>query len=53
MNAAVIGGVIRAVLAMSGGAGLASDSEIEQLAGAVAVLVTVAWSVYQKKSAGK
>lgn len=53
MNAAVIGGIIRAVLAMSGGAGLASDGEIEQIAGAVAVLLTIAWSVYQKKVQAK
>jgi hypothetical protein len=50
MNAAVVGGVIRAMLAMSGGAGLASDSEIEQISGAVAVLLTIAWSIYQKRA---
>ena len=49
----VIGGILRALLASLGGAALASESDIEQIVGAVSVLVTVAWSIYQKIAASR
>jgi hypothetical protein len=36
------------VLAAAGGAGLVSAGEIQQLIGAVSVLITVGWSIAQK-----
>jgi hypothetical protein len=48
MTTQLIGGIVRAVLASLGGASLASDGQIDQIVGALAVLVTVAWSVWQK-----
>lgn len=53
MTPQIIGAILRAILASIGGAGLASDNDVEQLSGAVAVLVTVAWSIYQKYEAKK
>ncbi len=53
MTMQVIGTLIRVVLATVGGANLMSESEMEQLAGALAVVVTAAWGVYQKISAAK
>ena len=51
--APVIGGIVRALLASLGGAALASDSDIDQIVGAVSVLVTVAWSIWQKYEASR
>lgn len=51
MAPAVVGGIIRAVLAFAGGAGSVSDGEIEQVAGAVLLLVSIGWSIYQKVTA--
>jgi hypothetical protein len=48
MTTQLIGGIVRAVLASLGGASLASEGQIDQIVGALAVLVTVAWSVWQK-----
>ena len=45
---ALIGGVIRAVLSAAGGAGILSQTQLGQVAGAAAVLITVIWSLYQK-----
>jgi hypothetical protein len=53
MTTQLIGGIVRAVLASLGGASLASDGQIDQIVGALAVLVTVAWSVWQKYQASK
>jgi hypothetical protein len=53
MTAQIVGSILRAALAAYGGANVASDSEINQIAGAVAVIVTVAWSIYQKVTAKK
>jgi hypothetical protein len=47
MTTQLIGGIVRAVLASLGGASLASEGQIDQIVGALAVLVTVAWSVWQ------
>ena len=49
----IIGGIVRALLASLGGAALASESDIDQIVGAVSVLVTVAWSIYQKVQASR
>lgn len=51
MTAQIVGSILRAGLAAYGGANVASDSEINQIAGAVAVIVTVAWSIYSKWAA--
>lgn len=53
MTAQIVGAVIRAGLQMAGGASLASDNEVEQIAGGIAIVVTVAWSIYQKYAANK
>ena len=52
MTTQIVGGVLRALLAAAPGA-IISDGEVEQIVTAVAVLVTVAWSVYQKIQANK
>ena len=46
-----IGTILRALLAAYGGSALLSDTELEQAVGAAAVLVTIAWGVYQKYQA--
>lgn len=51
MTAQILGSLVRAVLAALGGASLVSDGQIDQIVGALAVLVTVAWSIWQKYSA--
>lgn len=53
MTPQIIGAVVRAVLQLSGGAALMSEDEITQLAGALFVLGSLAWSVYQKVQARK
>lgn len=53
MTAQIVGSLLRAGLAAYGGANVASDSDINQIAGAVAVIVTVAWSIYSKYQASK
>ena len=51
MTPQIVGSLIRALLASLGGASLVSDSQTDQIIGAVGVLVSVAWSVYQKYQA--
>ena len=53
MTSQIIGSLVRALLASLGGASLASEGQIDQIVGALAVLVTVAWSVWQKYAAQK
>jgi preprotein translocase subunit SecY len=48
MTTTIIGSIVRTVLAAAGGAGLVSAGEIQQLIGAVSVLITVGWSIAQK-----
>ena len=52
MTTQIVGGVLRALLAAAPGA-IISDGEVEQIVTAVAVLVTVAWSIWQKVQARK
>lgn len=47
----VIALLIRHGVGALGGAGLMTGNQIEMAAGAVAVLGSVAWSVYQKRGA--
>ena len=51
----IVGGIIRAVLAAYGGRlveqGLLTDQQLTQGVGAVIVLVTIAWSIWQKSRA--
>ena len=51
MTAQIIGGLLRALLAAT--PGLVSNDEITQLASAGAVIVTAAWSAWQKYQANK
>ena len=44
----VIGAVIRHALGVIGAAGTFSENDVQQLAGAVAVLISISWSIYQK-----
>lgn len=44
----IIGSLIRALLAAGGGAGVVSGDELNQLAGAVSIIVTIVWSIVQK-----
>lgn len=48
---AMVGGVIRHLIVLAGGAGVLSQNQLGQLAGALAVIVGIGWSIYQKKSA--
>lgn len=52
MTTQIVGGVLRALLAAAPGA-IISDGEVEQIVTAVAVLVTVAWSIWQKYDASR
>ena len=53
MNASVVGALVRHIITAAGGGLLASwglnGSEVEAVAGALAVLAAVVWSVYDKK----
>lgn len=51
MTSQIVGALVRALLASLGGASMASDNEVDQIVGAIAVLVTVGWSIYQKYQA--
>lgn len=53
MTTQIIGALVRALLASLGGASLASESQIDQIVGALAVLVTIGWSIYQKYQASR
>jgi len=57
IDASVIGAVVRATLQAAAGsaltAGLVSGDDITAASGAVTVLITLAWSIYQKKRAAK
>ncbi len=53
MTPQIIGAVVRHLLGAIGALGFVSDSEAEQLAGALALIVTIGWSVYQKIAAEK
>lgn len=48
---AMIGGIIRSILVAAGGAGVMSGDQLGVIAGALAALIGVGWSIYQKKSA--
>ena len=50
MTSAIIGSIIRHALTIFGGAGLISGSDSEQLASAASIIVSVVWSIIQKKS---
>lgn len=47
----MIGGVIRSILVACGGAAIMSGDQLGIVAGAIAALIGVGWSIYQKKSA--
>jgi hypothetical protein len=44
----IIVGIIRHCLALLGAGGMFSEGDISQLAGAVLVLVSAGWSIYEK-----
>ena len=48
MTTQIVGALVRALLASLGGASLASEGQIDQIVGALAVLITVIWSIWQK-----
>jgi 2-methylcitrate dehydratase PrpD len=47
----IIGAVLRHLLGAVGAVGWMSDSDAEQVAGALALLVTIGWSIWQKRQA--
>lgn len=51
MAAKYLGSIIRTLLGVAGGAGLMSDGELEQLAGALVAAGTGLWSLWQKHRA--
>lgn len=51
LYARIAAGILRALIAALGGAGLISDGEIEQLAGIVLVAGSIGWSAWQKYQA--
>lgn len=53
MTPQIIGAVIRHLLGAVGAVGWMSDGQAEQVAGALALLVSIGWSIYQKKQAAK
>lgn len=57
MDTTIIGGIVRAVLAAAGGTlvahGYIGQTELEALVGALVVVGTGVWSVYQKVRAKK
>lgn len=49
----VVGAILRHGLTVIGATGLASDNQIEQISGALTVLIMVGWSIFQKYQADK
>jgi hypothetical protein len=47
----MMGGVIRSILVAGGGAGIFSGDQLGIVAGSLAALIGVAWSLYQKRAA--
>lgn len=51
---AILGGIVRSLIIAAGGGALLSTDQIASVAGALAVLIGVAWSAWQKhKTAAK
>jgi hypothetical protein len=44
----MVGSVVRHVLTFGGGAAVVSDEDITKLCGAIAALIGIAWSIWQK-----
>lgn len=44
---------VRAVLQVFGGAGIATDNNVNQVVGAVTVLATIVWSIYEKQKSDR
>lgn len=53
MASKYVGSIIRTLLAVAGGAGLMSEGDLEQLAGAIVGVGTGLWSLWQKRQAQK
>ena len=51
MRGQIIGSLVRALLASLGGAALVSDAQIDQVIGAIGVLISVGWSIWSKYQA--
>lgn len=49
----IVGGIVRAALAAGGGSLVVSESDTNQIIGGLSILVTVIWTVIQKKRAVK
>jgi hypothetical protein len=49
----IIGALVRHAIGAFGAIGWVSDSEAEQMAGALALLVSLGWSIWQKRQAQK
>jgi len=45
--------ILRHVMTFGGGAGLVSENELAQAAGAITTLLGVAWSIWQKRKSAK
>ncbi len=50
---AIVGAIVRFVLAASGGAAALSQDETQQLVGALVMAIALSWSVAQKVRAAK
>jgi hypothetical protein len=48
--AKIIGALIRQILTVAGAGGIFGGDDVEQLAGAVSIIVSVIWSVLEKKN---
>lgn len=53
MTPQIVGLILRHALGAAGAIGWVSDSEAEQLAGALALIVSIGWSIFQKYQASK
>ena len=50
MNVKLLASLFRHLLTASGGAGLLSDNDLEQIAGAVVIVVGLVWSYLEKRA---
>lgn len=53
MTIPIVGAIVRHALGALGAIGVVSDTEAEQLAGAIVVVISVGWSIYEKYQARK
>lgn len=51
--AAIIGSIIRQILTIAGMGGVVEGDDIQQAAGAISILISIVWSIMEKRNRTK